>query len=120
MYFWGGYCDSDFAGQRGTLPLMRPHGQLPSFLNWHQRRPCIKYDGPKMKAICIICANAWALLGLLVYLGGHVERVDPDRLSFFGLGAWFEPATYEVIDVACFVIAAAWLIYSRKSAPGDR
>lgn len=52
-----------------------------------------------------VTGNVWLVLALLMVLGSHFERSEPTRVSFFGLGAWFDPNTYNMLVAVCVAVA---------------
>lgn len=60
-----------------------------------------------------LLGNFWVLCALIIHIGGRLERTQPTLVSFFGVGAWFYPTSYNLmVAVAagmaffCFLMAA--------------
>jgi surface polysaccharide O-acyltransferase-like enzyme len=62
-----------------------------------------------MKIAYFVCANAWALGALALFLGGTAVRDSPTYVALFGAGAWIEQGQYRLINV---VILAAAVVFS--------
>ncbi len=62
-----------------------------------------------------ITGNVWLLVALLLTLGSHVERTEPTCVSFFGVGAWFDPGTYNVLITLCIIAAVCCLTLAWKT-----
>jgi len=63
-----------------------------------------------LKKVYVLVGNLWLLLGVVVALGGKVMRGGPTMLSFFGVGRWFYPATYNFIVFCCILVGVVFLV----------
>jgi serine/threonine protein kinase len=59
-----------------------------------------------------VVANAWLLAAVVMFLGRKVARTQPTMYTFFDVGAWLYPATYNSLVGFCGAVAAACLLLS--------
>jgi hypothetical protein len=71
-----------------------------------------------MQSLYLTYANLWALVGLILYLGGKVVRDQPTCVAFFGLGAYFDPTAYMLVQITCFAASIAYLLLCWKTCKG--
>ena len=67
-----------------------------------------------MRKAYFLVGNFWLFLWIMVVLGGHIERSQPTRLAFFGIGKWFSPETYFLIELFCFALGVGFLYTAWK------
>ena len=61
-----------------------------------------------------VAGNFWLFIALTLFMCRQTERTSPVRVSFLGVGTWFEPATYNVVVFVVVLVAAAFLVLSWK------
>ena len=59
-----------------------------------------------------VAGNVWLLVSLTLLVGKMFMRSDPTRYAFFGGGAWFSPAQYGLLVLACAAVGVTFLIIS--------
>ncbi len=67
-----------------------------------------------------ISGQAWLLVALALHLGRHYERSSPEMVSFFGLGRWYDPLSYTLVNLIVFLFGVALFIMAwrpERSAP---
>jgi len=60
-----------------------------------------------------IAGNIWLVLALVLLVGRNVARSSPTMYSFFKVGAWLYPATYNLIVLAAVVLGILMLWWGR-------
>lgn len=63
-----------------------------------------------MKPTYFAAGNLWLLVSLLLVVGRTWERSQPTMYSFFGVGGWYYPETYNVWVGLCLFAAAVCLL----------
>jgi len=64
-----------------------------------------------------VAGNVWLVIALAVFLGKTFERSSPTMYSFFGVGGWMTPATYNMALLFCVALAAAFFTMAWKLSP---
>ncbi len=64
-----------------------------------------------------VTGNVWLVLTLLMVLGNHTVRTQPDMVAFFGLGAWLDPERYNLLIVLCMAAAVICFVLAWKTRP---
>ncbi len=62
-----------------------------------------------------VFGNVWLVLSVILFLGRHVERTEPDMVSFFGAGDWLYPGTYSLLEMLCVAASVACFILAYRA-----
>ncbi len=54
-----------------------------------------------------VAGNFWLFTALVLVLGRKVARTQPMMYSFFDVGGWYYPGTYNFWIGVCLMVAAA-------------
>ncbi|MCX6903976.1 MAG: serine/threonine-protein kinase, partial [Verrucomicrobia bacterium] len=96
--------------------LLRAHeSETPSR---HTPRPPTPERGAKSVAWSDVLGNLWALIAIVLVVGKKVARTQPIMYSFFGVGGWYYPLSYNLLVAVCFGLAGACLVIPRLIRPG--
>ncbi|MFZ5831785.1 MAG: hypothetical protein ACOY3P_16985 [Planctomycetota bacterium] len=60
-----------------------------------------------MKVALVVIGNVWLVIALLLVLGRCFARSEPLMYSFFCIGGWYYPATYNSMVGVCLIVAIA-------------
>jgi hypothetical protein len=64
----------------------------------------------------LMTGNLWLLAALLLVIGRKFARDSPTMYSFFGIGDWMYPMSYNVLTIGCVILSVgcfaltAWII----------
>ena len=65
-----------------------------------------------MRPTYFAAGNLWLLVSLLLALGRTFERSEPLMYSFFGIGDWYYPSTYNVwVGLSLAAAAVCFLLW---------
>lgn len=61
-----------------------------------------------------VAGNIWLFIALAIFLLRQTERTGPWRVSFLGIGTWFDPITYNLVAFLVFCVGVVFLSLSWK------
>jgi hypothetical protein len=61
-----------------------------------------------------VAGNFWLAIALAAFTGQTWERSNPTRYSFFGVGGWMTPTSYNLILLLCLALAAVFFSMAWK------
>lgn len=69
-----------------------------------------------------LAGNLWSIFAVLAFIGRKSERWQPTMYSFFGVGGWFTPGQYALLQAGLMAAALGCFVLhwwrSRSSANG--
>ncbi len=81
----------------------------------HTQRPHV---ASSMWLFPLIVGNLWLLAAVTLLLGKKVARTQPLMYSFFDIGAWLYPTTYNLIVWFCGLLAVGFFLFAWRGRPG--
>jgi hypothetical protein len=74
--------------------------------------------GSAVRLLLMIVGNLWLLAAVALLLGKTVARTQPVMYSFFDIGAWLYPSTYNVIVMFCGLLSLGFFAFAWRGRPG--
>ena len=60
-----------------------------------------------------VAGNLWLAISLVLILGRKFERSEPTMYSFFGVGQWLYPGSYNLLILVCIALGIGFLVAAR-------
>ena len=96
----------------GAIPLGSGTGQM-SPVHAHEAQ-----NGSSVRLLMMIVGNLWLLAAVALLLGKKVARTQPTMYSFFDIGAWLYPSTYNMIVMFCGLVCLGCFAFAWRGRPG--
>jgi serine/threonine protein kinase len=74
--------------------------------------------GSSVRLLLMIVGNLWLLAAVALLLGKKVARTRPTMYSFFDIGAWLYPSTYNMIVAFCGLLSVGFFVFAWRGRPG--
>ncbi|MCA9064924.1 MAG: serine/threonine protein kinase [Planctomycetaceae bacterium] len=72
------------------------------------------------QTLLVLSANLWFVMAVVLLVGRRVARTSPLMYSFFDIGGWVDPATYNIWIAGCLVIAGGFALGLRRGRHRSR
>lgn len=65
----------------------------------------------------LILANGWLLVSFILFSGRVMERSEPVRYSFFGIGGWHSATAYHFLVLFSVMLSSLFFFLTWRTRP---